>query len=150
MSVETARGRLARHGWFALLALCLLPCLASYSCRLDPTAVLAKIPVGSKLSELDKYLGRFYDGSSVQEWVPDRTAATTGHRTTPYGVFYVRELRDYDAWPATQSERDAFTGELSFYHHSWVIPDDLAPSYVFSLVYVHGVLKEKEYGQMPG
>ncbi|MCC7230659.1 MAG: hypothetical protein IT203_09725 [Fimbriimonadaceae bacterium] len=111
---------------------------------------MAAIPVGSKLSELERYLPKLYDSSSIREWRSDRSSGDVAHRTTSYGSFCVYELGEYALWKATKSERDAFTGELLFYHHRAIVPDDLAPSYVFSLIYVKGVLKEKDYGHLPG
>lgn len=150
MSTAEPQSKFARYGWLALLGLCLLPCLTSTIGRLDPKAVLAPIPLGTQLSKLDGYLGKFYESSSVEEWVAVRTRDSTGHRKTKYGSFFVRELGEYDVWTASEANRDAFTGEILFFHYSRVIPDDLAPSYVFSLIYVHGVLKEKDYGHLPG
>ena len=147
-AIEEKKG--ARYWWLALLGLCRVPCIAPIACRLDPKAVLSPIPVGSKLSELDKYLTKFNGGSMVQEWVSVGAKDSPEHRTTKYGSFYVRDLGEYGTWSATKEERDAFKGELLFFHRSTVIPDDLAPSYVFSLIYVSGVLKDKDYGHITG
>lgn len=150
MSIATTAKKVSKYWWFALLGFCLLPFLTCYATRLDPTSVLAPIPVGSKLSELDEYMGKFYAYSNVLEWHSNRPSDSTGHRKTKYGSFYIRDLGDYESWKVLRTERGSFTGELLFFHISYAIPDDLAPSYVFSLVYVNGILKEKDYGHLPG
>ncbi|MBX7132088.1 MAG: hypothetical protein K1X67_05345 [Fimbriimonadaceae bacterium] len=99
---------------------------------------------------LIKGLKESEDGSEVEERIRVRTKDSPEHRTTKYGTFFIRKLGAYVDWTATKATRDSFTGEIRFYHHSAVIPDDLAPSYVFSLIYVNGVLKEKGYGHLPG
>lgn len=150
MNVKKAR-KVPRYWWLALPLLCLVPCAIDFTDdRHDPKGVIAQIPVGSKLSELDKHLVEF-SHSEVYGWVSERPADSSwGSKQTKYGSFYVRKLGEYDAWTASKADRDAFTGELSFYHLCWIIPDDIAPSYVLDLVYVDGVLKEKEYGHLPG
>lgn len=150
MSTTQAQRRVEKRWWIGVLLVCIAACLTPIACQLDPKTVLAPIPIGSKLSELDKYLKEFKDGSGVEEWVSARAADSPEHRTTKYGAFFIRDLGRYDRWTATKETRDVFTGEIRFYHYSSVIPDDLAPSYVFSLIYVKGVLKEKTYGHLPG
>ena len=137
-----------RVWWLLVPGLCVLLCLIPYACRPDPVAVLAPIPLGSRLSRLDQYLKLSFDNSEVEVWVPLVEGSTS--RTTAYGIFSIRNLGRYEDWDASDSDRDRFTGEILFYHYSSVIPDDLAPSYVFSLIYVNGVLKEKDYGHLPG
>ena len=83
------------------MGLCLLPCLTFITCRPDPKAVLATIPIGSKLSEMDRHLGKFYEDSSVLEWHSDHPSDSTGHRKTKYGSFYIRNLGKYERWKAT-------------------------------------------------
>lgn len=139
-----------KRWWIGVLVVCVGACLMPIACQLDPKAVLAPIPIGSKLSELDKYLKEFKDGSDVEEWIRVRAKDSPEHKTTKYGSFFIRKLGAYEAWTATKETRDAFTGEVRFFHRSAVIPDDLAPSYVFSLIYVNGVLREKGYGHLPG
>src|SRR5438045_2050628 len=106
--METQKRKSINYWWFALLGLCLLPCLTCYGNRLDPNAVLAPIPIESKLSELDRYMGKFYDNSSVLEWHAVRPLNSTGHRKTKYGSFYQVDLGVYERWDATKAERDAF------------------------------------------
>ncbi|MCC7436214.1 MAG: hypothetical protein IT363_16180 [Methanoregulaceae archaeon] len=134
-----------------VLGLCLAPCLISIACRPDPKAIVTRIPVGSRLSELDAYLTQFYESSDVLKWTPNPKARRgTGSYRDKYGGFDTLNLGPYDRWTATKSERDRFTGELRFYHHSAVVPDDLAPSFWVYLVYIDGVLKEADYGILPG
>lgn len=150
MSAKQAQRKVEKRWWIGILWVCIAACMTPIACQLDPKAVLASIPIGSKLSDLDTYLRKFKDGSKVEAWVSARTADSPEHTTTKYGSFFIRNLGRYDRWTATKEVRDAFTGELRFYHFSSVIPDDLAPSYVFSLIYVNGVLREKSYGHLPG
>ena len=136
---------------FLVIAVCAGTCAIPILTQPDPAAFLKAIPLGSKLSELDKYLGKGYNNSSVQRWIPYKEKKAVGtYKTSPYGKFEVRGLGEYGSWDASQAERDSFTGEINFFHLSAVIPDDLAPSWVMSLTYVNGVLKEKDYGQLPG
>lgn len=138
---------LAILGGTVLFGLCLSPCLISIACQPDPKAIVAKIPVGSRLTELDTHLDKFYGSSSVKEWIPNPNVPNwADHR----GAFGTRDLGEYNDWKATKAERDHFTGELNFYHLSGVAPDDLAPNFVIYLVYVDGVLKEVDYGFLPG
>lgn len=149
--VDPQKRKVAKYWWFALPLLCVLPCLTLYTCAIDPKAVVTRIPIGSKLSELNQHLGSFYEDSSVQEWgnTPTPTKATK-YMKAKYGFSYVRELGKYDHWTASQGERDAFTGAIVFYHFSSAIPEDLAPSLAVTLVYIDGVLKYKDYGHLPG
>lgn len=134
-----------------VLGLCLSPCLISIACRPNPQAIVDQFPIGSHLADLDTYLTEFYEDSDVVEWIPNPKAPRgTGSTRDKYGGFDTRNLGPYDGWNATKSERDRFTGELRFYHHSAMIPDDLAPSFFVILVYIDGMLKEADYGIMPG
>lgn len=134
-----------------LITLCALNCLRPIACRPDPKAIIAQIPVGSRLTELGRYLPKFYDDSVVVEWVPNPKARRgTGSSRDKYGGFDTRSLGPYDGWSAKKAERERFTGEVQFFHHSAVIPDDLAPSFSIDLVYIDGVLKEADYGYLPG
>ena len=151
MSFVSDLARCARFWWLLLLGLCLLPLAASFSCWHDPEKALARVPVGSRLSELDKHIGRFYSHSEVEQWsIAPIDGGAKAARDTKYGSFYVRELGTYAAFKASNPRTDSFTGEMRFYHMSWVIPDDIEPSFVLALVYVNGVLKEKDYGILPG
>lgn len=133
-----------------VVAACSL-CLRPIACRPDPKAIIAQIPVGSRLTELDRYLPKFYNDSVVVEWVPNsKVRRGTGSSRDKYGGLDTRNLGPYDGWSAKQAERERFTGEVQFFHHSAVIPDDLAPSFFIDLVYIDGVLKEADYGYLPG
>lgn len=141
--------RTAWIGFVALLvvsSLILLPIV----CQPDPQVVLEKIPLGSKLSELDKYLPDLNGGASVQKHIPTSSAKSNTMPTGGNGAYYVRDLGEYKNWNATKSERDEFTGEIHIYHYAGVAPDDLAPSYIFWLFYERGILKKKDYGHLPG
>lgn len=133
-----------------VVAVCSL-CLQPLACRPNPKAIIAQIPIGSQLSELDRYLPKFYENSVVVEWGTNQKARRgTGSRHDKYGAFDTRNLGPYDGWSAEWGERERFTGEIQFFHHSAVIPDDLAPSFSIDLVYIDGVLKEADYGYLPG
>ena len=151
MSTAEPQNKFAKYWWLALLGVCIILCATRCASGHDPKDVVARIPIGSKLSELDKHLGKFYGSSSVEEWgnAPTATRASKQMKSE-YGFSYVRELCTYEAWTASNEERDTFTGKVEFTHYSSMIPDDIAPSYVVWLVYVDGVLKEKDYGHLPG
>lgn len=103
--------------WLLPLLLCPVLCMLPIITKPNPTAILAKIPLGSNASELENYLDNFYEESTASP-----------------------------GW----DRRESFTGTVNFYHYSWVIPDDLAPSFVVTLTYVKGVLVRKDYGHLPG
>ncbi len=151
MKTEKSQLTGAKYWWLALLALCFVPCVIPIVCKGDPRKIVAGIPIDSKLSELDEHLGKFYDDSNIEAWgnAPTETRSTK-YMKAKFGFSYVRDLGKYDSWTASKSERDAFTGRIEFYHYSSVIPDDLAPSYVVTLIYVNGALKEKDFGFLPG
>lgn len=133
------------------VAACSLCCLQPIACRSNPKAIIAKIPLGSRLTELDRYLPKFYDDSVVVQWVPNPKARRgTGSSRDKYGGFDTQNLGTYDGWSAKTTDRDRFTGEVRFFHHSAVIPDDLAPSFFIDLIYIGGVLQEADYGYLPG
>lgn len=120
-------------------------CLQPIACRPNPKAIIAQIPLGSRLSELDQHMTRFYVVSSVEAWTPNpETATRADPRRDKYGAFDINDLGPYDDWIATREERERFTGELRFFHYSGVIPDDIDHPFVLHLVYVDGVLKEAE------
>lgn len=117
------------------------------TCGLEPRAIVAGIPLGSKLTDLDRQLGTFYESSNVDQWLPERTPATSNKPiATSFGLFFVRHLGSYPSWSPSKPELETFTGELTFTHYSDVIPDDLAPSFSIRLIYVGGVLKAKDFG----
>lgn len=133
-----------------VVAVCSL-CLQPIACRPNPKAIIAQIPLGSRLSELDQHLVKFYEDSEVVAWVPNPKAPRgTGSYRDKFGGFDTRNLGSYEGWNATQAERDRFTGEVRFFHFSAVTPDDLAPSFFIYLVYIDGELKEAHYGYLPG
>ncbi len=151
MSEARAKGWPARYAWLALIGLCLVLCAVPIACRAEPKRILASIPLGSKLSELDRHLGHFYEDSKVREWTKTPTSERlSAYAAKKYGDSYVRHLGPYDGWAATPAERDTFTGEIVFFHLSNVIPDDLAPSFMITLVYDRGMLRDKDFGYLPG
>lgn len=138
MSEGTDARIATKVGWLILVPICVGLCMLPIACRIDPVKTLARIPTGSKLSELDRYLDQIYSRSTVERWTTERDPAGSGRIENEFGSFRTQNLGDYEIWNATKTERDGFTGELLFFHHSSVIPDDLAPSYVFSLIYIDG------------
>lgn len=151
-SVDTAqpKGLIDRFWWIGVSAFFLLFCLQPIACKVDPASTLERIPIGSRLSDLDGYLSsRAYEGSVVSEWTGDgkdvlSQLQTGGNQQS------LRHLGAYQLWAATQGQRDSFTGSIKLFHQSKVIPDDWAPSFVIHLIYIKGVLKFKEWGQLPG
>ncbi len=147
------RSTFAKYWWLALLGICVLPCVLPIACKRDPEKVLSRIPIGSKLTELDELLSRDRDDEGeVTEWIPASKTLDSRVKlvTNEFGVFIQRDLGSYDGWSASATERNSFTGKITFFHHSWVIPDDLAPSYVIDLIYINGELKAKNWGILPG
>lgn len=127
------------------VAACALCCLQPIACRPNPNAIIAQIPVGSQLVDLDRHLPKFYVVSSVQAWTPNpKTSTHPDPRRDKYGAFDVRDLGPYDDWTASREERDRFTGLLRFIHYSGVIPDDLDHPFDLHLVYIDGVLRETD------
>lgn len=150
MNEKPKQKKVAKLWWIAPLAVCSFWCLSPITCTLNPDTVLASIPIGSQLSDLDSHLESVYHQSSVVQWTDIRPKVGDYERKTKYGSFSLHGLGPYETWSASKTERNAFTGELYFFHHSTVVPDDLAPSYVFSFIYVKGILKERDYGLLPG
>lgn len=121
----------------------------------EPEATAKQFKVGSKLSELEAQLA---------DWSPSEIEVKTWISTDPYrldkqgnlvvtaeaGHFRRESFIAIEDWRATASERDAFTGMITMYHHSWVIPDDFAPSFAVDLTYINGVLSKVDYGILPG
>ncbi len=139
----------------ALLSVCCLTCMLPVACSPSAEQVISRIPMGSKLGELDRHFVRGRDDEGeVTEWIrPGKAPSDSVHRDqvkNEFGQFLAEHIGSYDGWNASDEERDSFTGKITFYHHSWVIPDDLAPSYMIELVYIHGELKSKNWGILPG
>lgn len=148
-----AKTRAVWKFWLVLLPIaCCAPCLAPLADPYRrPERVIDRFPIGSKLSDLDKFLVPFYKESKVNAWTLNGALDTEAEKVrTEFGAYYVRNLGTYDQWTKLRETRDAFTGEIRFTRYSIVIPDDLAPSYVVSLIYVKGVLMKRDYGILPG
>ena len=136
-----------RRPWLTIISLPLLLCILfvalSWSGRHD---IVSRIPLGSKLSDLDQYLP-WSAGTSgeVIQWRPaiDSTADGKGQITNELGKFTTVSLGSYDEWKATVQDRDRFTGEIMFFRHSLTSAD------VNSLVYHEGRLYKKDWGFLP-
>lgn len=150
--MEAIRPKWMRLWWLALLVLCVSPCLMPLTCSIDPDRFMDRVPLGSKLSELDQHVGRFSRWTNVDEWTLEKTQQSYDWtRKTDYGEFYVRTLGSYQDWSAPAAVRDRFTGEVVFEVGSPINLDDLAPVYHVSLLYVDGVLKKKYIShRLPG
>lgn len=145
------RRKAAKFWWLAVAGLCLALYAVPIARNGDPRAIVAGVPLGSRLSELDGYLGKIYERSTVEAWSNTPTGTrSTAWMKSKHGFEYVRSIGAYDTWRASKATRDAFTGRIEFFHYSSVIPDELAPSYVVTLVYLNGLLKKKEFGYLPG
>ncbi len=90
----------------------------------EPESTAKQFKIGSKIRDLR---------SQLRDWVPskvevDGTVSNTG----------------IDALPPR------FSGTILLYHYSWVIPDDVKPSFVIELRYENGKLTHLDYGILPG
>ena len=124
------------------------------SCYIFGTApngeeTLARVPLGTKLSQLDELAVGGWDSISK---VAEYSAAKGDEKPTktPFGEYVVTDLGEFKDWQASDAERDGFTGVVTLLYFSAVIPDDLNPSFAINYFYVEGVLKQKEYSQLPG
>ena len=116
-------------GVAAWILVCLGGAILTYQSGNFPHDIVAPVPIGSRLSELDRYLRRAPD--SEGEVREDPNAPNPYHG-------------DYDVWSATPDERDRFTGEIDFYHHGSTSSD------MNSLEYKDGRLIKKDWGFLPG
>lgn len=154
MSIGGGEERPRTQTWLILLVL-VSPCVLCFgSCYLFGTApdgqrTLAKVPLGTRLSELDELaVPGWHSLSDVAEYRKPRGGEKAVK--TWFGNFVVTEIGEFKSWKATDRERDAFTGEVRLHYNSVVIPDQLNPSFSIHYFYVDGVLKEKIYAQLPG
>jgi len=102
-------------------AICLLPAV---SCMRMPEggSTAKQFKIGSKVSEL---------GSQLGNWRPAKL--------------------EIDSREGTISDLPAdFDGTIKLYHYSWVIPDDIKPSFVIELTYKNGILTDVDWGILPG
>ncbi len=137
-----------RH-WTVFASICLLLLLVElqFSCGSAPHDLVNRVPIGSKLSELDRYLNRG-SGSygEVIEWaradkLADRSAVQIQNE---FGLFIKKDKGFYDQWQASKQERDRFSGEIRFIHHGTTSSD------VNSFIYIDGKLQRAEWGFLPG
>ena len=120
--------------WLVILSLaglCLLPVLSCLRMP-DPQTTAERFQIGSKITELDRQLG---------DWQPDDVKIS---------VLEGKGSSDQAHPTKIGPVQTDFTGAISLYHHSWVIPDDLKPSFVIELTYVDGSITGVEYGFLPG
>jgi hypothetical protein len=125
---------------------CLLPILRWK----DPKALVDQIPIGSKLTALESFIGDSFKDYSVWERVAEGRGDVNRRVQTRDGEFFVRKVEKSANWLSESPERPEFSGMVLLFNYSHVIPDDHAPSYVIELVYVDGVLEHKSYGFLPG
>ena len=140
--------------FFAFVALfCILPPACSIAFGPDAEKVMAAIPMGSKLSDLDQYVNHWgIEKGDVWMWTPiDESSDLKGTKVTNnFGTFLITNLGEYDSWSASKVERDQFSGVVHLLYFSIVIPDDFDPSFMIDLGYIDGVLVEKDWGILPG
>ena len=91
----------------------------------EPESTAKQFKIGSHIRDLR---------SQLQDWAPSEVKVVDGARSGTA----------IDALPAD------FSGIIRFYHFSWVIPDDVKPSFVIELRYENGKLTHLDYGILPG
>ena len=113
-----------------------------------PHDTVTPVPLGSKLSELDRYLHRGAGSEGkVTQWIPARITAGNpvyNEFYKEFGMFIPKKLGSYDEWKASSEERDKFTGEIQFIHWSSTSDD------VNTFIYINGKLLKKDWGFLPG
>lgn len=113
-----------------MFGICLFP-----SCDSARHDLVTLVPLGSKLSELDRYLDRAPTSTGeVDGYIASKEA---GAEPTPVS-------EDYDGWGVTPEQKDRFTGTITFYHHGSTSDD------VNELRYRNGKLVFKDWGFLPG
>lgn len=112
-----------------------------------PHDVVSRVPLGSSLSELNKYLtrGRGSTGEVV-EWIPTASSQSAARDLVEneFGTFVKKNLGSYDQWKASARERDKFTGQITFIHHGSTSSD------ANTFIYHKGKLRKKDWGFLPG
>lgn len=93
----------------------------------EPADIVEGVPLGSKVSSLDRYLE-----GEVQEGDATVSSADTEGEVS------------YRTWKATRHESSEFTGEITF------IDQGFFSSEVYTFKYVNGLLVEKDWGFLPG
>lgn len=116
-------------------------------CGSAPHDVATSVPLGSRLSQLDRFLirGTGSEGE-VTEWITvgNGSPIPKGSLKNSYGIFRRHSRGDYDGWNASPQARDAFTGEIVFVHDGSTSAD------ANSLTYVKGKLVKAAWGFLPG
>jgi hypothetical protein len=146
-----------RFGVLARAGLLAVSCLSIVSCSSGSGEEVAqKIPVGSWVSELDKFMDGSETDGEVIAWIPKVSPSpidSTDHETiletgreisNEFGDFSERNLGNFEDWQRATPDVDRFTGEIRF------VVANMAAWDVVSLIYVDGVLKSKDWGHLPG
>ncbi len=104
----------------------------------EPEATAKQFKIGSKLSDLDRQLG---------DWQPSSSEVTKSTPSSePKGGGQANRVLKTRIGDIGEN----FQGTITLYHHSWVIPDDIKPSFMIELTYVNGTLNDVQYGILPG
>jgi hypothetical protein len=114
---------------------------------------ISHVPIGSRLADLDRLaLAGYSRHSYVYRWLSPNSFAGKNvpiiHNA--YGSFALVLICQFDEWPASDSERDAFTGEVRLTYQSLIVPDQLNPSFQIVYSYWEGILISKDVEQLPG
>lgn len=99
----------------------------------EPEATVKQFAIGSKIRDLDRQMGDWHPSESDGSFEPRDKNERKRMIKTRVGEF-----------------PEDFEGVISLYHHSWVIPDDIKPSFRIELAYEDGKLVSVDYGIMPG
>lgn len=130
-------------------------CLVPYAaCANDAERIIASVPIGTRLSDLDGYLMRWkLDSGDVMQWSPtsgspdreDIQIRREGVKIrTEFGTFLQKDLGSYENWGAGTEERNDFTGEITFFHHPhW-------NAEIIGFTFIRGKLVQKDWGYLPG
>lgn len=127
--------------------LLLLSLLLLSACGSAPHDLVSSVPLGTKLSDLDRYLKRGGGNpGEVTEWTPaTKIPQEPDHvLSNEFGVFTVKKLASYDDWKASTQDLNAFTGEVTFTDFGSTSAD------VNTFIFIRGVLRKKDWGFLPG
>ncbi len=121
----------------------------------EPEATAKQFRVGTKLGDLDtQFEGWKPSSTEVDAWEPASEPKTEGQSdallANEFGEFRETHLGSYEEWNAPASEREKFQGTITLYHYSWVVPDDIKPSFSIELTYINGTLRNVGVGILPG
>jgi len=154
---QIALGMISRNRIFLTILLVASVIYMQQSCgRISARELLVSIPLGSRLTDIDKYPWREYStGTWVSKWerwdsLPEsvRSGLTQDHGPlrTRFGKFrrtFLDSLEELDP-----SDRIGFTGQVRIIiYHDFLLPGD---GESVDLTYIDGVLKEKSIGSIPG